>query len=175
MKCPACGSGLEQMTVGGLTVDVCRDGCAGIWFDNFELKKVDEKHESAGAELLALRRNLDVVVDHSLKRECPKCSGQKMAKHFMSVKRQVEVDECPACGGFWLDPGELAKIRDQFQTEEDRKQAASEYFEDVFADDLAKMEEESKEQLERAQSVAKMFRFICPTYYMPGKQGWGAF
>jgi len=27
-------------------VDVCQNGCGGIWFDNFELEKVDEKHET---------------------------------------------------------------------------------------------------------------------------------
>ena len=30
-----------------------------------------------------------------------------------SAKRRVEVDECPGCGGCWLDAGELEKIREE--------------------------------------------------------------
>ena len=41
MICAACQGELSPLLVRGVTVDVCRDGCAGIWFDNFELKKFD--------------------------------------------------------------------------------------------------------------------------------------
>ena len=43
MKCPACGNELSQMVAGEITVDVCKGGCGGIWFDHFELQKVDEQ------------------------------------------------------------------------------------------------------------------------------------
>jgi len=36
------------------------------------------------------------------------------------------VDECPKCAGFWLDAGELAGIRSEFATQEERKAAAQE-------------------------------------------------
>ena len=175
MKCPACSNELELMTVEGISVDVCKNGCGGIWFDNLELKRVDEKHESAGESLLHIEKNPDTGVDYSRIRLCPKCGNQKMMKHFMSLKREVEVDECPACGGFWLDAGELGRIRGQFETEADRKRAADEYFSEVFGEELAKMRAEDDRKLRRARRIAKMFRFICPSYYIPGKQEWGAF
>ena len=102
MKCPACSNQLSQVTIEALTIDVCKNGCGGIWFDNYELKKVDEKHESLGESLLQVEKNSDVVVDYDQKRLCPKCDNQKMVTHFVSVKREVEVDECPGCGGFWF-------------------------------------------------------------------------
>jgi len=163
------------MTVGGISVDVCRNGCGGVWFDNFELQKVDEKHESAGESLLQIPKKPDIAVDHNQQRLCPKCENQKMMKHFMSVKREVELDECPACGGFWLDAGELGQIRRQFETEADRKGAAEKYFADVFGDKLERMRKESGEKLQRARKIANVFRFIVPSYYIPGDQGWGAF
>ena len=175
MNCPGCSNQLELMTVGELSVDVCRNGCGGIWFDNFELKKVDEKHEAAGAALLDIEINPDSAVDYSQQRLCPKCGNQKMMKHFMSVKREVEVDECPVCGGFWLDAGELRQIRSQFETEADRKNAAHEYFLEVFGNALAKLQEEDDGKLNRARNIANMFKYICPSYYIPGKQEWGAF
>jgi Zn-finger nucleic acid-binding protein len=35
MKCPACKNVLQEMTVDNVTVDICKGGCGGIWFDNF--------------------------------------------------------------------------------------------------------------------------------------------
>ena len=54
MRCPVCANVLSRKTVGGITVDVCAGGCGGIWFDRYELMKVDESHESAGEELWML-------------------------------------------------------------------------------------------------------------------------
>jgi len=98
-----------------------------------------------------------------------------MIKHFMSTKAEVEVDECPECGGFWLDAGELRQIREQFETIDDRNAAANKYFEETFGDDLAKMRAESEENASKCHKIAKMFRFICPSYYISGKQDWGSF
>lgn len=96
---------------GAFTVDVCQGGCGGIWFDAFELERVDEESETAGEPLLAISRNEHVVIDPSRKRDCPRCQGVKLHRHFFSAKRRVEVDQCPNCGGYWLDAGELALIR----------------------------------------------------------------
>lgn len=175
MKCPACSNQLIATKVGDITVDVCKHGCGGIWFDNYELRRVDEKHEAAGEVLLNIQKNPGVDVDYDLPRSCPKCDDVIMLKHFMSVKREVEVDECGNCGGFWLDAGELGKIRDQFANEEAREKAAKVYFSETFGDELQRMLDESQEKAEKAHKIAKMFRFLCPSYYIPGKQKWGAF
>ena len=111
LKCPACFNNLTQTQVGSVTVDVCQGGCGGIWFDGFELQRVDEEHEAAGERLLNVQRDERVHVDFSRKRQCPRCTEMILQRHFFSAKRQVEVDECPNCGGYWLDAGELAKIR----------------------------------------------------------------
>lgn len=175
MKCPACENQLQQMTVDDVTVDICKGGCGGIWFDNFEFKKFDEPHESAGEALLDTEPNKAVVVDHSKRLKCPKCDDTVMMRHFFSVKHEVEIDECPRCGGIWLDAGELKHIRTLFETEQQRKQAAEEYFSELFGAQFAAMKAEDEAKLAKAQKFANMFRFICPSYYIPGKQDWGAF
>jgi len=175
MKCPACSNQLQEMTVGDVTVDVCRGGCGGIWFDSFEFKKFDEPNESAGEELLDVEQDASIVVDHTKRLKCPKCDDIVMMRHFFSVKKEVEVDECPGCGGFWLDAGELRKIRSMFNTEEERHKAAGEYFSEVFGADFAAMQAEDEAKLAKARRVSNMFRFICPSYYIPGKQAGGAF
>ena len=163
------------MVAGDITVDVCKGGCGGIWFDSFELRKVDEPHESAGEVLLDIERNKGITIDYSKRRRCPKCDDIIMMRHFYSVKKQVAVDECPSCGGYWLDVGELAMIRKEFTTEETRRRAADEYFSEIFDTQLAKMRAKSDDHAERARTIARIFRFICPSYYIPGKQAWGAF
>jgi Zn-finger nucleic acid-binding protein len=175
MRCPACSRGLTERTVGGITVDICQGGCSGIWFDWLEIKKFDEPHEEAGTELLDLKRNAAVSPDRSKQLGCPKCDDTKMMRHFFSVKREVEVDECPGCAGFWLDYGELGQIRSQFPSEAARKEAASKYFDDVFGDRLGMMRQESTEKTARVRRIVNMFKYICPSYYIPGKQEWGAF
>jgi len=111
MRCPACFNELTQLQVGSLLVDVCQGGCGGIWFDGFELQQVDEARESLGEPLLHIRRNERVTVDPSRKRECPRCTGVKLHRHYFSARRRVEVDQCPNCNGYWLDAGELTLIR----------------------------------------------------------------
>jgi len=175
MKCPACGRDLVQKAAGGITLDVCEGGCGGIWFDNFELKKMDEKHETVGEEFLNIRRDPSVSVDLKARRKCPKCGDVVMMQHFFSVAKKVTIDECPKCAGIWLDAGELGAIRDAYDTEDDKKEAAEEYFDQLFGEKLADMKKKSEAERRRAERIARMFKFLCPSAYIPGKQKWGAF
>jgi len=175
MKCPACANELQEMTVADITVDVCKGGCGGIWFDQYELSKVDEPHESLGEHLLDVERNGDIKVDHTRKRMCPRCDDTVMMRHFNSFKNEVEVDECPRCAGYWFDQGELAQIRDQFDTEEERRKAAGEMFAELCRNELAEMERLDREKHAKADRIVRMFRFFCPSHFIPGKQKWGAY
>ncbi len=175
MKCPACGKELVQKTAGDIALDVCEGGCGGIWFDNFELKKMDEKHETIGEKFLDVKRDPAVSVDLKAGRKCPKCRDVVMMQHFFSVSKKVVIDECPKCAGIWLDYGELGEIRNSYNTEEDRNKAAEKYFDDLFGDKLAEMRKKSEAERERAERVARIFKFLCPSTYIPGKQKWGAF
>jgi len=175
MECPACSHPLFIKEVDNIDVDICKGGCGGLWFDNHEFRKFDEPHESAGEELLDVAVDPEVVVDYEARRNCPKCDGFVMMRRFCSIKRHVEIDECAGCGGIWLDAGELRQIRSQYKTEEERKAAARAYFDEVFGDQLAAMRRESEEGKQKARRIANAFRFICPSYYIPGDQDWGAF
>lgn len=111
MKCPACFNELTEITIGGVKVDACEGGCAGIWFDAFELQRVDEQCEVAGDQVLHLQRDPALTVDFQRKRECPRCEGIKLKRQLFNPQVRVEVDHCPQCAGYWLDAGELEKIR----------------------------------------------------------------
>ncbi|MCZ7524992.1 MAG: zf-TFIIB domain-containing protein [Acidimicrobiia bacterium] len=175
VECPACGHATTERTIDGTSFDVCAGGCGGIWFDWHELERVDEPGEAHGELLLDVPVDPGTVVDHDARRACPRCPGITMMRHYRSVKRRVEVDECASCGGYWLDAGELRQVREQFRSDDERRQVARAYFEDVFGRDLAKMRDESAEQAEQAHRIAHALRFLCPSYYLPGDQEWGAF
>lgn len=176
MNCPACTRPLTPLGVGELTVDACDGGCGGIWFDHYELRKVDEQAETTGASLLDVRRDPAVVVDRSKRYGCPACTdGVVMLRHFWSVERSVTIDECPECGGVFLDAGELAGIRNEFPDEAARHAAADAYFHEVVDPLLAQQHSEDQAELARAQKFARAFRFITPSWYLPGKQAGAAF
>ncbi len=120
MDCPACHKRMEPQDFGGAIVDVCA-GCHGIWFDQLELKKLDEKHEGVGkavAEALVSTRQKDA---NRGRIKCPKC-GILMAAHFYQSNTMVTVDECYGCAGFFLDSGELKVVRAHFLTEKEREE-----------------------------------------------------
>lgn len=111
MKCPACFNELTQYEIGGVTVDACDGGCAGIWFDAFELQRVDDRHEVTSDQVLHLQRDPNLTVDFTRRRECPRCGNIKLMRQLFSPQVRVEVDHCPQCAGYWLDAGEMEKIR----------------------------------------------------------------
>lgn len=122
MNCPACSRPLTQLTVEGVEVDACHGGCGGLWFDNFELAKFDEPHESSAWEQVLVSVDPQAPVDYQAKRVCPKCSVP-MLRHFFSQQRRTHVDSCPQCGGNWLDTGELAQVRAEFRVKASRAAA----------------------------------------------------
>ena len=119
MNCPACGKEMIEKDFGGVKVDVCENGCKSIWFDLHELTKLDETNEGAGEALF------DAIDDSRTNDEgrealaCPKCS-MPMHIHKYHSSKEVNIDECYACGGIFLDSGELSAIRDNFMTEVER-------------------------------------------------------
>ena len=175
MKCPGCQEELTSVVAGNVTVDVCKTGCGGIWFDKSGLQRLDDADESAGESLLEFKSKISTKIDVSKKKKCPKCDNVIMTQHFYSTKHKVTVDECYGCGGIWLDPGELGMIRTEYKSEQDRNKAFEQYFSAVIGPQLAEEKLEGQKKLEKARKFARMFHFICPSYYIPGKQSWGAF
>ncbi len=175
MKCPACAHEMTETKVHDVAVDVCQGGCGGLWFDWLELKKVDEQHEAVGADLLDAKRDETITVNTAAKRDCPRCDGIAMMRHCTSVNRDIEIDECAKCGGYFLDYGELNRLRDEYATDDERSEAARELFAEMYDGGLDDLHDESLDNVERSRGLARMFRFLLPSYYLPGKQKWGSY
>ena len=166
MKCPACKKEMIVEDFGGVKVDICKEGCKGIWFDWNELIKLDEKHEGFGH---ALKEALNYPRNNDSKRgqiECPKC-GIPMQIHKYQSAKEVNVDECYSCGGFFLDSGELNAIRDNFMSEEERQAYAQKIINELPQYSQAQKDLE-KDKL-RALAAKKYTRFIRLSFYVTGE------
>lgn len=166
MKCPVCTTELTAMSVSNITLDVCDNGCGGIWFDKHEFRKFDEKNEPDVESILKIKVSKSTANQGNEPHPCPRCLNVKMMRHFSSPKRKVTVDECPSCAGFWLDTGELTQIRNEYTSDQERTQAAEKIFNDMFGASLKSQKEKSQESLENVQRIANALKFITPSYYL---------
>ena len=138
MKCPACSNELSKVVSDNIKVNLCKGGCGGLWFDQFELKKVDTPEKPAGETLAQMQKQEALhSTDRIKQRKCPRCLDIVMMRHYFSVKKGVLVDECAGCGGIWLDSGELEKIRNEFSSSEERDRITAQYFSKLFDPELA--------------------------------------
>ena len=140
IKCPACGKEMKKifMPAQGINLDVCVDGCGGIYFDNREFSKFDEPHEDITPLKEVLSNKEFQKVDQHQTRVCPVC-GSDMVKNYSSVNKEVEIDECYHCGGKFLDYYELDKIRSEYNTETERSaDVMKKLYSDVGAEIMAR-------------------------------------
>ena len=155
IKCPACQKEMVKIFIPeqGINIDVCLNGCGGIYFDNREFQYFDEAHENIDKILDAYKGKKFIDTDDSLPRSCPVC-GAKMVKNYSSIKKQIQIDECYACGGKFLDREELQKIREEYPTNEER---GADILKEVYATVGAEiLEQKAKtEETKRKRSVLK--------------------
>ena len=53
-------------------------------------------------------------------------------RQFYSPAQRIEIDVCPQSGGVWLDPGELAHMRLLYPSEDDRREATQQFFDEIM-------------------------------------------
>lgn len=114
-----------------VVVDICQDGCGGIWFDAFELEKLDQPDESAGWLLDNVRVDLEKMVDVEKPVACPRCDGITLMRQQYPNNENIMIDKCPACGGTWLDFGELFGIRSSNPTSEETRSKTASLFREI--------------------------------------------
>ena len=166
MNCPVCKKEMVEEDFGGVIVDVCTNGCKGIWFDWAEIIKLDENNEGFGN---ALEEGLNYPRTNDEERgkiNCPKC-GIPMHIHKYKSSKEINVDECYVCGGFFLDSGEIKVIRDTFMSEQEEKNYTEKLLKDIPAYQEAKKDLEKEKK--RAQAIRNYTRFIRLSYYITGR------
>lgn len=93
-----------------MTLDMCYGGCGGIWFDAHELERVTARAATT------LHTIWQAPVDPKKLAEprmCPRCPDQMLERKWFSDLKRVEIDQCPICGGIWLDAGEFSRVYEE--------------------------------------------------------------
>jgi Zn-finger nucleic acid-binding protein len=114
MKCLRCETIELEVQARGegadvVEIDAC-PACRGIWLDAKELAKIDDNF-FVDVEAMELEAAEASAEDRDLR--CPRCEGApRLDKVRPRKHRTLIIDKCPACHGYWLDRGELEKIRD---------------------------------------------------------------
>ncbi len=158
IKCPACQKEMKKVFIPteGVNIDVCLDGCGGVYFDNREFKYFDEQHENIEQLTEAIKGKEFIKVDESLPRSCPVC-GARMVKNFASAKHEIQIDECYSCGGKFLDHNELYKIRAQYATEAERSADIMAKVYSSVGVDIKRLEEENTKLRAERSALKKFF------------------
>lgn len=158
LKCPACGKDMEKVFIPsqGINLDICIQGCGGIYFDNRELKYFDEKNEDISKILEKVENKKFEKVNTALDRHCPSC-GNKMVKNFSSLNKEIEIDECYNCGGKFLDNNELQKIRAEYDTEQERSEDVIRAVYKQVGKHLAEVDERYAETITQRTACQKIF------------------
>jgi Zn-finger nucleic acid-binding protein len=121
MNCPVCNQGLMAEKYQYLPYHYCKQ-CGGMWVDAKLLKN------------LAVRMAVDLnikprekkyfqpqKIERPLKddriRLCPQCSAG-MKQNNYAYDSNVIIDRCDACEGIWLDNGEMMRLAQFHQIDE---------------------------------------------------------
>jgi hypothetical protein len=157
---------MVQQDFGGVMVDFCKDGCKGIWFDWCELSKLDENNDGFGNALQDALKYPRTNDEDRGQINCPKCNAPMHAHKYQSSK-EVNVDECYMCGGFFLDSGELKLARDTNMSPEEEEK----YFNKLLKDTpgYQQAQKDLEKEKTRAEAIRRYTRFLRLSYYITGR------
>lgn len=118
MKCPIDHIDLVEKEGDGFSYHQC-EACGGLWMRHRALRTLVQQH-NPDADLTMPRPDDAYIMFNSPEYDtnnitkCPLDGADYYEHPFGSVM----IDICPKCDGVWLDKGELAKIREELQSNE---------------------------------------------------------
>ena len=105
INCPACGKPMVKIPVPAenINIDICLDGCGGIFFDNREFKKFDEQAENIDEIIKAIQRGIQI---YSLHTNCDKTNNgtSDLIAQKLSLRKTAELNDFVRVG---LAPHEM--------------------------------------------------------------------
>lgn len=116
IRCPACGNKMKKVFIpsAGVNVDICVDGCGGIYFDRKEIQHFQNGNDKSYNEIKKeLSEKIFTPVNQNETRVCPVCAAKMVKTKIQGLN--VEIDTCYSCGGIFLDNGELELIRESMK------------------------------------------------------------
>lgn len=127
INCPACGKEMQKfyLSDANVNIDICSDGCGGIFFDNQELQAVNKDEKNIDEIKKYFADKTFPTVDANQIRICPAC-GTKMVKNNAFG---VIIDTCYNCGAIFLDKNEIDSVK--LKAKNDTQATPSQNIEDI--------------------------------------------
>ena len=120
MLCPREGTELKTVKRSDVELEEC-SACGGVFLDRGELESLQSAVEKAGGAALGaptdtVSEGFSAAHNEELPPiDCVKCTIQ-MERRRYGFGSQTVIDECPNCGGLWLDGGELEALQKLYAT-----------------------------------------------------------
>lgn len=123
MFCPNCGSKFKNIVVKshyGINIELeqCLS-CGGIWCDDLEIYRISPE-STQGIDKLDIKKLKEFT---PIKQElvCPKCKIVLQEFKNPYFPKQIKIEHCFKCGGFWLNRGELTQFKEWQQQQKIKK------------------------------------------------------
>jgi len=153
MFCPNCKKELEEVKgfshYGSIiTLNQCKN-CGGIWFNNLELVTLEEE-EAKKLEDIMVKNPTEIYSDNQKEKLCPLCKLPLLRLKDPTIPKNINIENCQKCGGFWMNRGETTKYK-EYQKEkikEESLESIEQKREDEFHKIIAKKNPELLLKLE---------------------------
>lgn len=109
-ECPDCQIPMLQDLFQGVTLDHCAQ-CAGVWFDEGELRSLQETDHQAMVHLEEKWvPKMEAAPSLPHERRCPNDGAVLEGFHYL-YDTPVVLDRCETCYGVWVQNNELLKMQ----------------------------------------------------------------
>ena len=122
LSCPKCDVDMNVRAVRGIVIDHCPK-CSGLWFDKGELNHIVKSGGEDALRALSIAYidpktgELELPKERDWKQlwydekpgACPRCL-EGLERKPSKIKKELNYDECPDCGGTWYDGGEIFEL-----------------------------------------------------------------
>ncbi len=106
---------MDQLEKSGFVIDNC-PLCHGFWLDSGELEHMLARRASGDPDLAEIAPTLERMSRTEVHAfgeavlACPRCAGMLGKISFVRGDTTVIADKCAACGGIWLQSGEMGLL-----------------------------------------------------------------
>jgi Zn-finger nucleic acid-binding protein len=159
MNCPNCSHNLKPAQYEHLPYHYCTQ-CEGIWVNTKMLKHLAARiaadtNIKSSKPVPLLHKTVATVPQDDRIRLCPQCTaGMKIINY--AYDSNVIIDRCDACDGIWLDEGEIIKLAQFHQVDENTIRAGRALM------DIHKLPEKTAKQAEYIADVLKVLMWLFP-------------
>lgn len=129
MKCPNCKIEMQEIKSKShydapVILDQCPQ-CGGLWFDAFEVFTI--KHGEASnieseinTEMINSEKLREYKVFESEELLCPRDGAKLELFRDLNFPKEIQVESCHQCGGFWLNRGEFGQYQDYLKVKKEK-------------------------------------------------------